>query len=63
VADEGLVCTALYDFEATEDNELTFAEGDTIVQVDDQISDDWWSGTNARTGEQGLFPANYVERA
>ncbi|CDS81937.1 related to Drebrin F [Sporisorium scitamineum] len=59
----GLVCTAMYDFDASEDNELTFSEGDTIIHVDDQISDDWWSGTNKRTGAQGLFPANYVERA
>lgn len=63
VEDRGLVCTAMYDFDASEDNELTFAEGDTIIHVDDQISDDWWSGTNERTGAQGLFPANYVERA
>lgn len=53
----------MYDFEASEDNELSFVEGDTIVNVDDQISEDWWSGTNERTGAQGLFPANYVERA
>ncbi|PWZ03488.1 hypothetical protein BCV70DRAFT_155405 [Testicularia cyperi] len=60
--DQGLVCTALYDFEASEDNELSFTEGDSIINVDDQISEDWWSGTNSRTGDQGLFPANYVER-
>ena len=59
----GLVCTAMYDFDASEDNELTFVEGDAIINVDDQISEDWWSGTNERTGAQGLFPANYVERA
>ena len=62
-AERGLVCTALYDFDASEDNELTFSEGDAIIHVDDQISEDWWSGTSERTGAQGLFPANYVERA
>ena len=53
----------MYDFEASEENELSFVEGDRIVEVDDKLSDDWWSGVNERTGEQGLFPSNYVERS
>ena len=52
---------ALYDYEMDEDNEITLAEGDQIVDIE-FASEDWWSGTNARTGAMGLFPANYVER-
>lgn len=52
---------ALYDYEMDEDNEITLAEGDQIVDIEFP-SEDWWSGTNARTGATGLFPANYVER-
>ncbi|KAJ3338735.1 hypothetical protein HDU93_009141 [Gonapodya sp. JEL0774] len=59
-AAEGLTATALYDYEAAEDNELTFTEGAKITHID-KVSDDWWSGKNSQTGQTGLFPCNYVE--
>ncbi|CAD0089812.1 unnamed protein product [Aureobasidium vineae] len=49
----GQTATAQYDYEAAEDNELSFPDGAKITDVD------WWFGHY--NGQQGLFPANYVE--
>ncbi|ANZ75183.1 BA75_02214T0 [Komagataella pastoris] len=51
------IVVAEYDYDAAEDNELTFKEGDKI-EVLDQPDDDWWLGQVG--GQKGLFPSNYV---
>jgi len=56
--DEGSVAIALYDYDAGEDNEISFREGDRITQIE-AASDDWWQG-KCRDGPVGLFPASYV---
>jgi len=50
---------ALYDYDAAEENEISFKEGDLIVEIE-AASDDWWQGKDG-AGNVGLFPANYVE--
>lgn len=51
--------TAMYDYEKDEDNEVSFAEGDRLVNIE-FVDEEWWQGTNEKTSESGLFPANYV---
>lgn len=50
---------AEYDYEAGEENELTFEENDKIINIS-FVDDDWWLGKLEKTGEEGLFPSNYV---
>ncbi|CAI1881985.1 hypothetical protein SEUBUCD646_0C01550 [Saccharomyces eubayanus] len=51
--------TAEYDYDAAEDNELTFAENDKIINIE-FVDDDWWLGELEKDGSKGLFPSNYV---
>ncbi|KAK3330263.1 hypothetical protein B0H66DRAFT_543269 [Apodospora peruviana] len=50
--------TAQFDYEAAEDNELSFPEGAKVTNLEFP-DDDWWFGHY--NGKSGLFPANYVE--
>lgn len=55
---KGPTATALYDYEAAEDNEIAFPEDAKITNI--QFPDeDWWHGEYK--GKAGLFPANYVQ--
>lgn len=73
---QGATATALYDYEAAEENELSFPENARILSVVSRLylhpamstsntsqqefpDEDWWSGEYG--GQQGLFPANYVQ--
>lgn len=57
-ASSGPTATALYDYDAAEDNELSFPENATITNLEFP-DEDWWLGSY--NGQSGLFPANYVE--
>ncbi|TAQ85032.1 hypothetical protein B7494_g6644 [Chlorociboria aeruginascens] len=57
-AASGPTASALYDYEAAEDNELSFGEGATITGLEFP-DEDWWFGHYG--GNSGLFPANYVQ--
>jgi hypothetical protein len=49
-----LISLVAYSYDAAEDNELSFREGDRISEID-AVSDDWWSGRD-QYGNVGLFP-------
>ncbi|KAI1350118.1 hypothetical protein F5Y01DRAFT_286946 [Xylaria sp. FL0043] len=55
--DLGHTATAQFDYEAAEDNELSFPENAKITHLEFP-DEDWWYGHY--NGESGLFPANYV---
>jgi hypothetical protein len=50
---------AEYDFTASEPEELSLTEGETLYVLDDS-AEDWWKVRNER-GEEGEVPASYVE--
>ncbi|ORZ00779.1 hypothetical protein BCR43DRAFT_485770 [Syncephalastrum racemosum] len=58
--DVGHSAIALYDYQAGEDNEISFKENDRIIHIE-FVSDDWWQGVAPDGKTVGLFPANYVE--
>ncbi|PLW16874.1 hypothetical protein PCANC_09449 [Puccinia coronata f. sp. avenae] len=57
----GKPATALYDFEAQGDDELTVEEGDRLFVLDDTSDDDWWKCAMQSDGKEGVVPASYIE--
>lgn len=56
----GEFVTAMYDFDAHSEGDLSFREGDRIrVVKKTNSSQDWWEGE--LRGYKGSFPANYVK--
>ncbi|XP_021418162.1 LIM zinc-binding domain-containing Nebulette isoform X17 [Oncorhynchus mykiss] len=54
------VYRALYDYSAQDHDEVSFRDGDVIVNAQ-PIDEGWMYGTVQRTGKSGMLPANYVE--
>ncbi|KAB5577683.1 BAR domain-containing protein [Coniochaeta sp. 2T2.1] len=53
-------CTALYDYSAQAEGDLTFRAGDVIEIITRTANDnEWWVGK--LQGKQGQFPGNYVQ--
>lgn len=53
---------AMYDYEAQDEDEVSFQEGDLIINVS-SIDRGWMTGEVQRTGQVGMLPANYVQLA
>ncbi|MEE6489240.1 hypothetical protein FKM82_015521 [Ascaphus truei] len=56
----GKTFRAMYDYRAADDDEVSFRDGDAIVNVQ-TIDEGWMYGTVQRTSKTGMLPANYVE--
>jgi len=57
-------CRAMYDFNGEASGELSFKRGDLVAILNKfdmgGLPSPWWLG-RLRSGEQGVFPSNYVE--
>ncbi|KAJ2977219.1 hypothetical protein NQ176_g4500 [Zarea fungicola] len=59
-AKQAEMVTALYDFAAQADGDLSFSAGDVIEVVQrTQNDNEWWTGR--LRGKEGQFPGNYVQ--
>ncbi|CAB1328633.1 unnamed protein product [Coregonus sp. 'balchen'] len=56
----GKTVRAMYDYSAADSDEVSFKDGDVIVNVQ-AIDEGWMYGTVQRSGKTGMLPANYVE--
>lgn len=50
---------AEFDYEAAEENEISFQEGEILTDIQ-KVDPDWWLVTNVH-GQQGLVPSNYLK--
>jgi len=53
-----ILLTLAFSYDAAEDNEITFREGDVITEIE-PASEDWWQGKNPH-GDVGLFPGVFL---
>ena len=62
-SDGGMRATVLYDYAATEENEVTLSEGSTVAVVTKVtvVGDGWWKVRVESSGAEGYAPATYLE--
>lgn len=56
----GDIATTLYQYDATDEGELSFGAGEKIVVLE-RIDGGWWRGRRQATGDTGLFPSNFTD--
>ncbi|ELU41387.1 SH3 domain-containing protein [Rhizoctonia solani AG-1 IA] len=56
----GEQASALYDFTAQASDELSVKEGETLIVINREESEEWWKCRNMK-GEEGVVPSSYIE--
>ncbi|XP_064643740.1 LIM and SH3 domain protein 1-like [Lineus longissimus] len=56
----GKTYVAVYDYSAADEDEVSFQEGDIIIDAT-VIDEGWMQGRVQRTGQYGMLPTNYAE--
>ena len=51
----------LYEFQAQVDDEVTVAERDAVIILDDTSSEEWWKVRRVKNGKEGVVPSSYVD--
>lgn len=51
----------MFEFMAQGEDEVTVAEGDEVIVLDDTKSDEWWMVKRLKNGKQGVVPSNFIE--
>lgn len=60
------VYTALYDYAAQSEQELSLQEGDLLYVLEKSTDDEWWKAKRKAPGDDGeepvgLIPSNYIQ--
>eukprot|EP00056_Hartaetosiga_gracilis_P002880 m.57481 g.57481 ORF g.57481 m.57481 type:complete len:459 (+) comp11234_c0_seq1:2458-3834(+) len=60
-AEGGETWVAQFDYDATDSDEVSFKEGDIIINVT-VVDEGWVTGTVESTGQSGMLPSNYIDK-
>ena len=52
--------TALYAYNPTDAGDMALQPNDRLAVLE-YVNAEWWKGRNERTGQEGIFPSNYVK--
>uniref|UniRef100_A0A914WUE6 Uncharacterized protein n=1 Tax=Plectus sambesii TaxID=2011161 RepID=A0A914WUE6_9BILA len=54
------IAFALYDFNPSNEGQISFKKGDRMTLLDTRSQIDWWLAEHAQSGQTGYVPKNYI---
>ncbi|XP_061180887.1 tyrosine-protein kinase SRK2-like [Saccostrea echinata] len=61
-SENSLIVRALYDFDAINEDDLSFKKGDRMEVEESSQNCDWWMARHMATGQTGYIPSNYISK-